>query len=142
MKREEFDQIQIKTIENVAFLIEHNFGADEKQRNFHKKFIAVTGEKMMNIAEEIFILTKYANSIFPENMQQYWERTTAIKEARAKVFSLTGLYHATLWILKVNDDKYVDHVRHLKHQGNCIKSWIESDRETYKKRPWFGKETK
>ena len=70
MKREEFDGIQIKTIENVAFLIEHNFGCNKEEIESHKQYIATTGEKMMAIAEDIFALTKYANSIFPECMQQ------------------------------------------------------------------------
>ncbi len=137
MKREEFDGIQIKTIENVAFLIEHNFGCNKEEIESHKQYIATTGEKMMAIAEDIFALTKYANSIFPECMQQYWDRTTAIKEARAKVFSLMGLYQSTLLILKVDDNKYAEHIKQLKYQGNCIKNWLESDKDTYKKRSWF-----
>lgn len=58
MTQKEFDGVQIKTIENVAFLIEHNFGAEEKQVNFHKQYVAITGNKMLSLAEDIFMLTK------------------------------------------------------------------------------------
>lgn len=137
MKTSEFDGIQIKTIENVAFIIEHNFGADDKRINFHKQYIITTGAKMMSLAEDIFMLAKYANSIYPDNMAQYWERNMAIKKARAKIFSLLGFYQASLKILDVDDNKYTDHLRHLKHQANCMKNWLESDKETYKKKSWY-----
>lgn len=132
-----FDGIQIKTIENVAFLIEHDFGADTKYQKFYPKYIEKTGDKMTEIAIEIFALTKFANSIQPENMRQYGKRVDAQKEARAWVFSLLGQYQAALKILHVDDNKFVDHIRHLKHQANCIKSWIEKDKEMYQKREWW-----
>lgn len=132
-----FDGIQIKTIQNVVFMAEHDFGADEIHKKFYPKFIEKSGDKMLDIALEIHAQAKFANSIHPENMEQYEKRVEAQKEARAWVYSLEGQYHAVLAILEVDDNKFVDHIKHLKHQSNCIKSWIEKDKEIYKKRKWW-----
>ena len=137
MTIEAFDGIQIKTIQNVVFMIEHNFGADTKHEKFYPKYIEKTGDKMLEIAIEIHAQAKFANSIHPESMEQYKIRVEAQKKARALVFSLEGQYHAVLTILKVDDNKYVDHIRHLRHQSNCIKSWMDKDKEIYKKRKWW-----
>lgn len=137
MTADAFDGIQIKTIQNVVFMVEHDFGADPKHKSFYPKYIEKTGDKMLEIAIEIHAQTKFANSIHPDNMDQYEIRVEAQKKARALVFALEGQYHAVLAILEVDDNKFVDHIRHLKHQSNCIKSWIEKDKETYKKRKWW-----
>lgn len=137
MTVEAFDGIQIKTIQNVVFLVEHDFGADPKHKSFYPKYIEKTGDKMLEIAIEIHAQAKFANSIHPENKDQYKIRAEAQKKARALVFALEGQYHAVLAILDVDDNKFVDHIKHLRHQSNCIKSWIDKDKETYKKRKWW-----
>ena len=137
MTVEDFDGIQIKTIQNVAFMVEHDFGADPKHKSFYPKYIEKTGDEMMELAIKVHSLTKFANSIQPENMKQYNDRVEAQKQARAWVFSIQGQYQAALAILEVDDNKFVDHIRHIKHQSNCIKSWIEKDKEIYKKRKWW-----
>ena len=137
MTTELFDEIQIKTIQNVVFMIEHDFGANKKSKKWYPKYIEKTGEKMMEIAIDIHAKTKYANSIFPENMEQYEIRLEAQKKARALVYALEGQYHAILKILEIDDNKYVDHIKHIKYQQNCIKSWIDKDKKTYKKRNWW-----
>lgn len=137
MTVEAFDGIQIKTIENVAFLLEHGFGASEKYLKFYPKFAEQTATEMTRIAVRIHTLTKFANSINPESMREYKIRRRAQKKARALVYSLEGQYHSALAVLKVDNNKWVDHIRHIKHQANCIKSWISKDRSMYKKREWW-----
>ena len=137
MTVEAFDGIQIKTIENVAFLVEHDFGADTKYKKFYPKYIEKTGDEMMELAIKVHSLAKFANSIHPDSMKQYNDRADAQKQARAMVFAIEGHYHAALKILHVDDNKFTDHIKHLKHQSNCIKSWIDKDKEIYKKRKWW-----
>lgn len=134
-----FDEIQLKTIQNIVFMIEHDFGADTKTKKFYPKYIEKTGDEMLKVAIEIHSLVKYANSIYPETMEQYYKRVGAQKDARAKVYVLEGQYHSILYILDVDDNKYVNHLKHLKHQSNCIKSWIDKDKSIYKKKSWWNK---
>ena len=94
-------------------------------------------KKMMDLAIDIFAKTKYANSIFPDCMKQYWMRTGVIKTAVAQVFDLLAMYQVALTVLKVNDNQYTDQIEHLKKQAGLLKGWLSSDRNTYKERDWF-----
>ena len=81
MNVDAFDAIQLKTIQNVVFMTEHDFGASEQNKKFYRKYIDKTADEMLELAIRIHSLCKYANSIYPESMAQWNERIEAEKKA-------------------------------------------------------------
>ena len=137
MNVDAFDAIQLKTIQNVVFMTEHDFGASEQNKKFYRKYIDKTADEMLELAIRIHSLCKYANSIYPESMAQWNERIEAEKKALASVWALTSQYHSILYILDVDENKYVNHIKKLKGQSGSIKNWINHDKKAYKNRDWW-----
>ena len=75
---------------------------------------------------------RIANSIYPVYKEELIERRIAQEKAIGLCFDILTKYQLTMTELKVKDDKYVEEIKHLIHEINCLKKWRSSDKDRFK----------
>ena len=128
----EFDNTYFKIHDDAVFLIGNFLGAKGEIREQHKYYIEVCSKKILDVVLDIGTHIRMANSIFPQNLQEYETRRTHQDIAIGLCYDLMTKYQLVMHTLKVDENKYVTQIQNLKHEINCLKKWRTSDNKRKK----------
>ena len=128
----EFDRVYFQIVEDAVKLTENSLGAKGEVREKHEGFIKVTSDRVMRVASDIGTHIRMANSIFPTSLIELKERRTQQGKAIGLCYDLLTKYQIAMKILKVPDDKFVQEIKNIAHEINCLKSWRTSDNQRFK----------
>ena len=127
----DYDNIYFKMYDDAMKLIQCSFGADKDIREEYKDYISTMKEKIINDVTDTGKYIRIANSIFPVSQAELTERRLYQEKAIGLCYDLLTKYQLVMKYLKVADDKYVEEIRHIVHEINCLKSWRTSDRKRF-----------
>ena len=127
----EFDNIYFKVYDDAIKIIQNKFGAKdiEAERTGYINYMA---SSIMKSVTDMGTYIRIANSIYPVYKEELIERRIAQEKAIGLCFDILTKYQLTMTELKVKDDKYVEEIKHLIHEINCLKKWRSSDKDRFK----------
>lgn len=126
----EFDATYFKVYDDAVKLVENNFGAKKEQAE-RKSYIGYMASAIMKSVTALGTFIRIANSIFPICKEELVERRIAQEKAIGLCFDMLTKYQLVMTELKVPDDKYVNEIKHLIHEINCLKKWRTSDNKRF-----------
>lgn len=127
----EFDNTYFKIYNDAVTLIEKRFGAKDAQAQ-RTGYISYMATAIMKSVTDIGTHIRIANSIYPIYKQELIERRLAQEKAIGLCYDVLTKYQLVMTELKVPDDKYVEEIKHLIHEINCLKKWRSSDNDRFK----------
>ena len=128
----EFERAYDQIYDDCFELIRINFGGDKKLVEKYSQQIKQISDKLMQVVCDIGMYIKIANSIYPEDLDELKERRKAQKFATGLCFFLLQQYESIMHKLRVEDNKFLNETRNLKHEINCLKKWRKSDKDRFK----------
>ena len=128
----EFENTYFKIYEDCVRLSTHSFGANDKLKEEYKLYIAIMTKEVFTTICEIGRFIRIANSIYPIYQSEYEQRRIAQDKAIGLCYDLLTKYQLMMKTLKVKDNKYVEEIKHILHEINCLKKWRTSDNKRYK----------
>lgn len=129
--KNEFDETYFKVYDEAVKLIEHNFGAKQKQAE-RKGYIGYMADGIMKSVTAMGTYIRIANSIYPQYEKELIERRIAQEKAIGLCYDILTKYQLVMHELKVPDDKHVEEIKNLIHEINCLKAWRKSDNKRFK----------
>lgn len=123
----EFDATYFKLFNDATFLIENHFGAKNETM-----ITQIIGDRILRVVFDIGTHIRMANSIYPTCEIEYQERRLHQDKAIGLCFDLLTKYQLILEKLKIPDDKYVNEIKNVIHEINCLKRWRETDHKRFK----------
>lgn len=127
----EFDKTYFNVYDDAVNLIQNNFGADKKIREEKKNYIQVMSGQILRSVTDLGKYIRIANSIYPKYKSELEERRIHQDKAIGLCFDLLTKYQLIMTELKVPDNKYVQTIKNLDHEINCLKKWRESDHKRF-----------
>lgn len=124
----EFDNTYFKVYDDAIRLIRNHFGADKKRRIEYKGYIKVMATKILDLVMEMGTHIRIANSIYPKYPRELETRRLEQDKAIGLCFDLLTKYQIIMRELHVKDDKYVQEIKNVVHEINCLKKWRASDK--------------
>lgn len=124
----EFDNNYFRIYDDAIKIIKNNFGADKKRREEYKDYIRVMSIKILEIVTDLGTHIRIANSIYPTYQSELEERRIEQDKAIGLCYDLMTKYQLIMRELRVKDDKYVQEIKNLIHEINCLKKWRTSDK--------------
>lgn len=124
----EFDNNYFRIYDDAIKIIKYNFGADKKRREEYKDYIRVMSIKVLEIVTDLGTHIRIANSIYPTYQSELEERRIEQDKAIGLCYDLMTKYQLIMRELRVKDDKYVQEIKNLIHEINCLKKWRTSDK--------------
>lgn len=124
----EFDNNYFRIYDDAIKIIKNNFGADKKRREEYKDYIRVMSIKVLEIVTDLGTHIRIANSIYPTYQSELEERRIEQDKAIGLCYDLMTKYQLIMRELRVKDDKYVQEIKNLIHEINCLKKWRTSDK--------------
>lgn len=128
----EFDNAYFKVYEDCVRLSMSNFGGKENLIEQYSQYIQVMKQETLSTTCEIGRQIRIANSIYPTCKLESETRRVAQDKAIGLCYDLLTKYQLIMKILQVNDNKYVEDIKHIQHEINCLKSWRTSDNKRFK----------
>ena len=122
-----FDAVYFRIYDDAVFLTENNFGATNAMIEKRKLYIANMRQDVMKIVLDINTHIRIANSIFPQCKSEYEERRIYQDKAIGLCYALLTKYHLVMDTLRINGNKYVQSIKNVQHEINCLKKWRESN---------------
>lgn len=129
--RVEFDRVYFRVYDDAMKIIQNNFGADKELREERKGYIAVMSDRVLKSVTDLGTHIRIANSIFPKYRSELEERRLEQEKAIGLCYDLLTKYQLAMTYLKVKDNKYVQEIKNLSHEINCLKRWRDSDRKRF-----------
>lgn len=129
--RVEFDRVYFRVYDDAMKIIQNNFGASKEIREERKGYIAVMSDRVLKSVTDLGTHIRIANSIFPKYRSELEERRLEQEKAIGLCYDLLTKYQLTMTYLKVKDNKYVQEIKNLSHEINCLKRWRDSDRKRF-----------
>lgn len=123
----EFDNTYCQLYKDAVRLINCQFGASEKARENYSLYIREMSRKILDLVVEIGKHIRIANSIYPQTRMEYETRRTEQGIAIGLCFDLLTQYQLIMYTLGAKDNKYVNEVKILIKEINCLKKWRTSD---------------
>ena len=123
----EFDNTYCQLYKDAVRLINCQFGASEKVRENYSLYIQEMSRKILDLVVEIGKHIRIANSIYPQTRMEYETRRTEQGIAIGLCFDLLTQYQLIMFTLGAKDNKYVNEVKILIKEINCLKKWRTSD---------------
>lgn len=123
----EFDNTYCQLYKDAVRLINCQFGASEKVRENYALYIQEMSRKILDLVAEIGKHIRIANSIYPQTRMEYETRRTEQGIAIGLCFDLLTQYQLIMYTLGAKDNKYVNEVKILIKEINCLKKWRTSD---------------
>ena len=124
----EFDNAYFRVYDDAIKIIKNHFGADKKRREEYKDYIRVMGSQVLKIVTDLGTHIRIANSIYPKYQSELEARRLEQDKAIGLCFDLLTKYQLVMHELRVKDDKYVQEIKNIGHEINCIKKWRASDK--------------
>lgn len=128
----EFDNNYFRVHDDAIRLIQNRFGASDKMNEIFHDYIDEMGLKIYAVIFDIGTHIRIANSIFPHYKSEYEERRLHQDKAIGLCFDLMTKYQLLMRTLRVKDDKYVEEIKRIVHEINCLKKWRTSDYNRFK----------
>ena len=132
LSKTEFDEAYFKLYDDCINLIELNFGAKGEIAEHHKAYIGVMADRILKVVCDMGTHIRIANSIYPKYKAEFETRRIHQDKALGLCFDLLTKYQLVMQKLRVKDDKFVEEIKHIRHEINCLKGWRESDFKRYK----------
>lgn len=123
----EFDATYFKLFNDATSLIENHFGAKNETM-----ITQIIGDRILRVVFDIGTHIRMANSIYPTCEIEYQERRLHQDKAIGLCFDLLTKYQLILEKLRIPDDKYVNEIKNVIHEINCLKRWRETDHKRFK----------
>lgn len=123
----EFDNTYCQLYKDAVRLINCQFRASEKIRENYALYIQEMSRKILDLVVEIGKHIRIANSIYPQTRMEYETRRTEQGIAIGLCFDLLTQYQLIMYTLGAKDNKYVNEVKILIKEINCLKKWRTSD---------------
>lgn len=130
----EFDNVYYRILEDSIQITDNKFGASAKMREKRHKFIETMCGRVDRVVADVGTHIRIANSIYPnapEAQIQAKQRRVHQEKAIGLCFDLMTKYVNTMHILEVDEEKYVEHLKHVMHEINCLKKWKTSDAKRF-----------
>lgn len=133
LSKREFDRVYFRIHDDAVFLTSNAFGADERHKKDFAKYIEVTKGRIMRIVEDIGTHIRMANSIYPleGHTHELEERRIEQGKAIGLCYDLLTKYQLIMHTLEISDDKFVQEIKHIGHEINCLKRWRTSDNKRF-----------
>lgn len=128
----EFENTYFKVYEDAVRLTTHSFGAKEELKQTYSQYIQVMAKEVLTTICDMGRYIRIANAIYPVSREEYEQRRISQEKAIGLCFDLLTKYQLVMKVLKVNDNKYVEEIKHIRHEINCLKKWRTSDNKRYK----------
>lgn len=128
----EFERAYFAIHDDAVLLIHNSFGGDKEKREAYKDYLHVVSRKVLADILDIGTEIRIANSIYPKVSAELDERRIHQDKAIGICFDLLTKYQLIMHTVGTKDDKYVEEIRHLMHQINCLKKWRASDNKRFK----------
>lgn len=128
----EFERAYSKIYKDCIRLVINKFGGDKTLVEFYSQWIETTSNSVTKAVCDICRFIRIANSIYPEHLSEYEERRIAQDKAIGLCYFLLTQYESMMELLEVSDNKYVDEIKNLRHEINCLKKWRKSDKDRFK----------
>ena len=123
----EFEMIYFLVADGVDNLVEHDFYADGELARKNRVFLNIRGQSLERQTDNLLYYIKMANSIYPQCMAVYEERTVLIGKAIGTCYSILTNYQRVMQRLRIPDGKYSIEIKNLMRMINSLKSWRKSD---------------
>lgn len=128
----EFDNTYFKVYEDCVAIISNNFGGKKELVEKYSLYVQVMKKECLTTVSEIGRNIRIANSIFPICKAEFQTRRIAQEKALGLCFDLLTKYQLIMKTLDVSDNKYVEEIKNIRHEINCLKNWRKSDNKRYK----------
>lgn len=131
----EFDRVYYRILADSIQITDNKFGARKDMREKRSEFIKVMCERVDRVVADIGTHIRIANSIYPKEPlieQEAKERRIHQEKAIGLCFDLLTKYTNTMHILEVSEEKYVEHLKNVVHEINCLKRWRSSDDKRFR----------
>lgn len=128
----EFDNNYFRIYFDAVNLINVQFGANQNAKEKYKLYIETMSIEILKIVTEIGTLIRIANSIYPIYKIEYETRRLSQDKAIGLCFDLLTKYQLVMKSLCIKDNKYVQEIKNIQHEINCLKAWRASDNKRYK----------
>ena len=127
----EFDNTYFKVYDDAVRVVQNKFGAKGAEAE-RTGYIGYMASAIMKSVTDMGTYIRIANSIYPMYKEELIERRIAQEKAIGLCYDLLTKYQLAMTTLKVPDDKYVEEIKHLVHEINCLKRWRSSDNDRFK----------
>lgn len=128
----EFDATYFKIFDDSALIIQNNFGGKGEIVERKKDRIRAMADRVTKVVADIGTHIRISNSIFPQCKMEAEARRTHQDKAIGLCYDLLTKYQNMMHELEVPDDKYVEEIKHIYHEINCLKKWRESDNKRFR----------
>ncbi len=125
--KREYDAVYFRVSDDTVDLTAFKFHATNEQYEKYKLYIDGKCEEAMRISDTILKCIRMANSIYPRDISEYWDRRRFMNYAIGLSFDLLTLYQKVLHKLHIPDDKYLNEINDVGHLINSLKSWRKTD---------------
>lgn len=125
--KRDYDAVYFKVSDDIVDLVTYHFHATDEQYEKYKPYIDEKCEEVLRISDLILKCIRMANSIFPRNISEYWDRRRFMNYAIGLCFDLLTIYQKVMHKLHIPDDKYLHEIEDVGHLINSMKSWRKSD---------------
>lgn len=128
----EFDNNYFKIHNDAVKLIECGFGASKEDREKHRGYVLMMAEKIMASVFDMGTHIRIANAIYPKSKVELYERRKHMECAIGLCFDILTKYQLAMQRFNVKDNKYLQEIKNLQHEINCLKKWRTSDNSRFK----------
>lgn len=134
----EFDNTYFKIYADCILITRNNFSPRNNElKTEYAEYISCMKEKVLETVCDIGKNIRIANSIYPipdtaTFQSDYETRRKHQNIAIGLCFDLLTKYQLVMKTLQVPDNKYVNEIKNIMHEINCLKAWRSSDKKRYK----------
>lgn len=128
----QFDATYYEVFRDANFLVQHHFGAKDNKYLNNQRFLSVFETNVIRIVLDIGTNIRIANAIYPRSAEEYHERIIHQDKAIGLCQDLLTKYQLVMNMLRLPDDKYIEPIKDLSHEINCLKKWKDADQKRFK----------
>ena len=129
--RVEFDNTYFKVYHDAVEITNRFLFADEDKIKNRNDYIRTMSSRILIVASDIGTHIRIANSIYPTCKEEYLERRISQEKAIGLCYDLLTKYQLIMKELSIRDDKYVNEIKNVVHEINCLKKWRTSDNKRF-----------
>lgn len=130
--RVEFDANYFKIYKDACRIIDNGFSINQTITPMQEFRIRVMSERIMRVVSDLGTLIRMANSIYPTCENEKGERRLIQEKAIGLCFDLMTKYQNIFKEFNISEEKYVEEIKNIYHEINCLKKWRESDSKRFK----------
>lgn len=127
MSKRKYDETYFIMYETIVNTAENHFHASKEEYEKHQLFIDDKCREILSLADMVLRYIKVANSIYPQDISEYWKRRDAMNHAIGLCYALLTNYQTVLRVIHAPDDKYITEIDNIMHIINSIRNWRQSD---------------